>query len=108
LPVEETGSAQTAMHARIDTVVGTYADELGLETSYISYCRTKMELETSLYPTNGNIPFGIDYRNIPDAETLDYVIRSREAYETNYLRLCLADARATLNSALAAPPTSPE
>lgn len=98
-PVEqgEVAMAQAQMLNRVSETTERYANSLGLDWSYVSYCQSLMFLE-SRHPPDGSIPFGVDYNRITTREHLQQVITAREAFETNYLRLCLADARAKLNA----------
>jgi hypothetical protein len=90
--------AQVEMSKREDAVWRAYMATVGLDESYLSYCQTSMELATK-QPADGQIPFGVNYSTLGTVDKLRLVISVREAFETNFVRLCLADARARLNSA---------
>jgi hypothetical protein len=92
----ETGNAQGAMLKRIDSVVAEYVERRGIDESYVDYCRTKLNMETSREPSNGMIPYGADYTKMATSEELRTVISSRENFERSYLILCLANAKNTL------------
>jgi len=85
--------AQSAMIGRVRDAVETYAAKIKAEKSLVTYCRQELSLKTSLYPVNGQIPFGINYNQIRDTETLETIIWNRESYETWFLKLCLANCR---------------
>jgi hypothetical protein len=84
--------AQSAMISRVSAAIDKYADRINAESSLITYCRGELALKTSLYPPNGLIPFGVNYNQIRDAETLETIIWNRESYETWFQKLCLANA----------------
>jgi hypothetical protein len=94
----DTVAAQGAMFARIEAAIEPYARDLGLDRSYVVYCNVRMHLDTE-HETDGWVPYGVNYNNIRTQRELDNVIATREAFETNYLRLCLANARASLDAA---------
>lgn len=96
---QEIDKAQAQMLKRIDANIKKYAARIDIEPWYIFYCRGKMDIETSLYPANGSIPFGVNYRTISNSERLELVLSNREAFETGYLQLCLANAKSTLKAA---------
>ena len=96
---KDVDKAQIEMSHRVSATVKTYAARIGIEPWYVSYCKNNMKLETSLYPTNGLVPFGVDYKGITDVKTLDLVISNREAFETGYIQLCLAEAKNILKTA---------
>lgn len=96
---QEVDKAQAEMLKRIEANIKKYAARIGLDPWYISYCRGKMDIEIALYPQNGSIPFGVNYRTISDSERLELVLSNREAFETGYLQLCLANAKSTLSAA---------
>jgi len=87
------------MHDRVSKVINIYAASIGVDRSLISYCRTKMDLDTVLYPQNGLPPLGVTYNNVSNKKELETIIEIREAFETNYVKLCLANARSTLDRA---------
>ena len=82
--------AQFQMLNRVSTTVNQYAEKIGMDPAWISYCRSQMRLQTFQHPTDGAIPFGVNYNSITDSETLDNVIYARESFERGYLILCLA------------------
>lgn len=92
----DTGRAQGEMYRRIQAATDAYARSLDLGDVYISYCQTRLTLETAHQPTDGLTPYGVNYNSITTQQRLDDVIAIREAFETVYLRLCLADAKASL------------
>jgi hypothetical protein len=79
--------------------VTIYATRVGLESSFVSYCKTDLELQVQNHLRDGSIPFGVNYREIPDQNYLQAILATREAYETSYIILCLAKAKATLTAA---------
>lgn len=91
-----TTRAQGDMYQRILTATNSYARQLGLDDTYVAYCQTKLSLETSHQPPDGLIPYGVNYNTIATQQQLDQVIAIREAFETVYLRLCLADAKSSM------------
>ena len=93
----ESGNAQGAMFKRIDSAVAAYVQGRGIDESYVEYCRTKLNMDTSREPTNGMIPFGVDYTKIATTDELKIVIATRENFERSYLILCLAEAKKTLD-----------
>ena len=95
--------AQVEMLNRVDVSVKLFAEKVKIEPWYISYCKSQMNLETVSYPKNGVIPLGVDYSMINDSERLELVIGHREAFETGYMQLCLANAKNALNAALKKP-----
>jgi hypothetical protein len=95
----QVSAAQGQMLARISSAVEKYANHSRLDPAYVSYCRGELDLKTSTYPGNGLIPFGVNYNEIYDSETLDTVIAAREAYERSFMFLCLASAKNTLRKA---------
>lgn len=96
---EEVEKAQSEMLKRIDASIKKYAARIGIDPWYIAYCRGKMDIELSLYPVNGSIPFGVDYKTISSSDRLELVLSNREAFETGYLQLCLANAKSSLKAA---------
>lgn len=94
----DSAAAQGAMLSRIQEETTRYALSLGLDDSYIIYCSVRMHFDTR-HETDGWIPYGVNYNTIRSQRELDQVIATREAFETSYLRLCLADARVTLDAA---------
>lgn len=96
---QEVDKAQAEMLRRIDINIRKYVARIGIEPWYIFYCRGKMDIETSQYPVNGSIPFGVDYRTISNSARLELVLSNREAFETGYLQLCLASAKSILKAA---------
>jgi hypothetical protein len=96
--VTEAGQAQVEMFNRIESAASAYATSIALDGSYVSYCMTSLQLQTRGHPNDGSIPYGVNYNNIT-ATTLQTVINIREAYERNFLIVCLATAKAALNNA---------
>lgn len=91
--------AQIDMIVRVDRDVTKYANELGIDAPYLSYCRSDMHLRTFNHPANGAIPFGVNYNSITDSTKLSQVISVREDYERSFLMLCLANAKNVLAQA---------
>lgn len=91
--------AQGEMILRIADRIEKYTNSIGLEVWFISYCRVKMSMETEKMPKNGSIPFGVNYYDIVDSQTLDATIYAREAFETGYLMVCLSNAKTSIRSA---------
>ena len=89
----DTDRAQIEMGDREEAAWRAYMASVDLDESYLSYCRTSMRLATK-QPQDGQIPFGVNYYTLRTAEDLRVVIAAREAFETNFVRLCLAGARA--------------
>jgi hypothetical protein len=89
--------AQGAMLMRVQKVTDEYAAALGLAPSVVSYCHTKLRLDTR-HEADGSIPYGFNYRTSAD-EQVQLTLDVREAFETTYLKLCLADVKAKLSSA---------
>ena len=96
---DELKRAQGAMLMRAMDAMDAYAERLQLDPSYVTYCRLKMELETTQYPANGFEPFGTNYNTIADMATMNRVLAQREAFEVSSVKLCLANARTTLDAA---------
>jgi hypothetical protein len=90
--------AQAAMLIRVSAEIEKYADQIKAERSLITYCRGELALKTSLYPSNGLIPFGVNYNQIQDAETLETIIWNRESHEIWFLKLCMANAMIAIKS----------
>lgn len=95
----ETGRAQGEMLKRIDEAVSNYVRQIGIDESYVGYCRTKLGLETNKVPVDGSIPFGINYKAISTSEELNTIITARENFERSFIILCLSSAKQTLNQA---------
>lgn len=98
LPELQVSRAQAQMLKRIDAAVAAYADKIGVSEDLITYCRSQMFLDTR-HQADGSIPFGVNYQAIENESQLEVILSVREAYETNYLILCLARAKITLDQA---------
>jgi hypothetical protein len=100
-PVTQAGvnNAQSQMLARIHDAVARHAAEIEIDPMYVSFCQSEMHLRTFSHPTNGYIPFGVNYNSITDSERLEHVLSAREAYETSFMFLCLANAKNALRQA---------
>jgi len=95
----EVGAAQMQMIDRVEKTVEKYATQIKMDWSYVSYCKSEMNLHTSTHVGINDIPFGVDYNKITDSEYLKAVITVREQFETSYLKLCLANAKNQLAEA---------
>jgi hypothetical protein len=93
VPMPQVLQAQAEMSERISRIVAAYATQIGLDESFVSYCQSELSLKVTVYPPNGLVPFGMNWRTIPDRQTLDWAISVREDYERNFIILCLANAR---------------
>jgi len=91
----DTGKPQVEMEKRITADAESYAKQIGLPLKYVSYCRTEMNAHTRR-PTDGSVPFGVNYRRIKNAEQLQMILTVREDYESAFLTLCLAEAKKAL------------
>lgn len=91
--------AQGEMLMRVLDAVNSYARQINIEHGYVNYCLEELHLRTREHPTDGYIPFGVNYKKITDSENLARVIKSRENYERSFLILCLANAKNTLREA---------
>lgn len=87
------------MLGRIDESVKAYAGQLGLDDSFIAYCRTELRIRLQEQVKQDNPVFNFTPEKIRTQAALDAVIRIREAYERNFQYLCLAQARNTLGTA---------
>ena len=87
------------MLSRITSEVEAYATTINIDPEYIVYCRIEMNNKIDLLPKNGSIPFGINYFQIADSQTLRSVIYNREVYEKSSIKLCLANVKKTLSDA---------
>jgi hypothetical protein len=92
-------AAQGQMFNRINAAVEKHAQELGLGKEVVTYCRTELNLRTANTPTDGSIPFGVNYNEIRTVEELNTVIEVREAYEKTFLLLCLSRTKRDLSLA---------
>lgn len=91
--------AQSQMLVHQSEVVNRFAAEIKMDPTFIGYCHNEMYLRTLNHPTNGYIPFGVNYNTIRDSEELRRVLDSREGYETSFMMLCLANAKNALRQA---------
>ena|ERR1039458_4405991 len=96
---QEVSRAQGAMLIRVQKAVAAYAQKIGIDASYVSYCQSELDRKTDVLPSNGLIPFGVDYNSITDSDNLKIILDSREAYERSSQILCLARAKASLKAA---------
>ena len=90
-------AAQGKMHARVTAVVEKRAKELGVGSDVVTFCRIELNNHTGQLPKDGSIPFGVNYNDITDVDTLKMVIEARESYEKTYLLLCLSRASRDLS-----------
>jgi len=93
-----TARAQGEMHSRIGAEVSAFRVRLGLDESVDTYCRGRMHLDTR-NPSDGSVPFGVNYNLLRSLEELQQIISTREAFELNYLKLCLANYANEMRSA---------
>ena len=93
----DVGKAQGAMLTRVQKSVDRFLTAYKLDSMYAGYCRIQMALDTR-HEADGSIPFGVNYLEIKDRDTLNIVISAREVYETAYLKLCLSKALKTLDA----------
>ncbi len=91
--------AQGEMTTRIYEKARQYLKKIGISDTYLYYCTQELHLHTYEHPANGYIPFGVNYNTIKDRKNLEYIISSREDYETSYILLCLANSKNTLTKA---------
>ena len=95
----EVSNAQSEMSQRIYDKARKYSKKIKLSDSYLYYCTQELYLKTREHPTNGYVPFGVNYNTIKDSKKLEYVISNRENYETSFILLCLANIKNTLSKA---------
>jgi hypothetical protein len=84
--------AQSDMLLRFTRSTSAFASQIGLPNFYITYCYTKLNLSTKNQPADGSIPYGVNYNTASD-ETVRQTLSAREAYETGYVMVCLAEAK---------------
>jgi hypothetical protein len=89
--------AQSEMQNRITKAVNQFVEKLGASSDVEWYCRLELNRVTSTYPSNGLIPFGVNYGGISTQQHLDMVINAREMYETVSIKLCIARAMRDLS-----------
>jgi hypothetical protein len=97
----EVQRAQGAMLNRITSAVTAYSTSIGIAAEYVTYCYTKLNLETEGHPQDGSVPYGVNYDTLVEGDELRVIIQVREAYEKSFLKLCLAEAKSTLDRAAA-------
>jgi hypothetical protein len=95
----EIKTVQIEMLSRINNEVEAYATTINIDPEYIVYCRIEMNNKIDLLPKNGSVPFGVNYFQITDNQTLRSVIYNREIYEKSSIKLCLANVKKTLRDA---------
>lgn len=93
----EIGAPQTKMHERVMAFAAAYAARFGVGSPFFEYCQTKLTISTSHEPTDGLIPYGVNYNDIRTESELKNGLDQRENYEKTYLVLCLADAKRSLS-----------
>ena len=91
--------AQSDLLFRVAFTIRDYAKEIDMEGVWVDYCQSEMHLHRYQHPTDGQIPFGINYNSIDDSDRLELVINTREAFEIGFLKLCLARAKNDLAEA---------
>ena len=96
---EAVAEAQGQMISRVQAEMDAYAKRLRMDPSIVTYCNGERHLHTYQYPLNGQLPFGIIYNQIKDSERLEQVLRVREAYDSWFLRLCITNAKLTIERA---------
>lgn len=89
--------AQFEMLERINAAVSSFASSIGAGSDLQTYCHIELSMHTR-QPADGLVPFGVNYNNIRSQDELDQIIDAREAYERNYLMLCLARAKRDLDA----------
>ena len=82
---------------RVSSEIDAYAERIGIDHDFVTYCRTEMNIRTDGLPDDGSIPFGIQYSEIFDKDELNLIIEVREAYERSFMMLCLANAKNALD-----------
>ena len=73
----DTGKAQGAMHSRVSTAIEQLAVRIGASHELISYCQIEMGIHLVNFPSNGLIPFRVNYNNIRTERHLNMVINAR-------------------------------
>lgn len=90
---------QVEMSKRVSTVALQRAQELGLGNDAITYCRVRLNYKEDSFPQNGEIPFGVNYKQITSPKELSQVIAAREGYEKTFMLLCLSNVKQQLDAA---------
>lgn len=96
---EQVNREQVAMINRISQRIGDYAREISIDPMFIDYCRIDLSLSIKNVPADGSIPYGVNYNTISDKSALETILSAREVYETGFLMICLAEAKAALEAA---------
>jgi hypothetical protein len=95
----ESARAQVEMLERVEEAVHRYAAQLGLDESFVQYCRVEMRIRLQEQVKSGNPVFNFAPERIRSAAALNAVISMRESYERNFQIVCLAQAKAALSAA---------
>jgi hypothetical protein len=90
---QEVMDSQGALSRRVQTATDAYARAHGIPHEIDVFCMLKMQNEPQTHVNDGFIPFGVNYYNVTDRQTLDRVIYSRETYETIYRKRCMAETK---------------
>ena len=100
-PVDAEGVslAQGRMLSRVKSDLEEYAKRIRVDPSVLTFCYGELHFRTYQHPLNNHLPFGIVYNDIRDTDRLEQVLRARETYEHWFLRLCIANAKLTLERA---------
>jgi hypothetical protein len=96
----DTDRAQSQLRLQVDKTISQFVQRIGADKDLQGYCEMEMHLHTYQHPANGQIPFGVNYRDIRSQQHLNLVIGARLVYETNFLKLCIARAKHDLDRAL--------
>ncbi len=90
---------QVEMSKRVSAAAAQRAQELGLSNDALTYCRVKLNYKEDSFPRNGEIPFGVNYKQITSHKELSQVIAAREGYEKTFMLLCLSKVKQQLEAA---------
>jgi hypothetical protein len=93
---KEVMEAQVALLSREQAAADAYAKAHGIPLEIDVFCTLRMKNEPQTHINDGSIPFGVNYTNITDRQTLDRVIYSREIYETVYQKRCMGETRSLI------------
>ena len=86
--IRDAVKAQGDMLERISTHNNLWLNILSLGQEYKIYCEQELSLRKYGFPSDGSIPFGVNYNNLDKAQ-LELTISVRETYEKAFVRLCL-------------------
>jgi hypothetical protein len=95
----ESAKAQMEMLTRIEDAVRRYATQIGLDDSYVQYCRMELRIRLQEQVKSGNPIFNFSPERIRSTEALKAVIAIRETYERTFLNVCLAQAKSAMTAA---------